>query len=391
MISSVKRCIMRASSFHPKKDGLAERANVQLDLFDYRVSDHTAAARLLCSHHAPKARCMMLEKKKEQKTYPQRWHEYNLSQTREKAYFLELLYRLCSLIEEPERPKGKGRPPVPFADLVYAACVKVYGCMSGRRNQSDLDEAFRRRHLSRPVRYNTLFKYLELETLTPILRQLITESSLPLKAVETDFSVDSSGFSTNRFVRWYGMKYGGTEDWHDWVKLHAMAGVTTHIITSVEISGRHAHDSKFFEPLVVDTARNFTLREVSADKAYAHRAHLRLVEGLGGTPYIAFRKSARGDGKCETWNRIFHYYSMNREEYMRHYHRRSNIESTFSMIKSRFGERVRGKTPAAQVNEVLVKVLCHNLCVLVQSIYELGLDVEFIGKNSVCLQNDLIG
>src|SRR5947209_8887930 len=51
---------MHASSFHPKKtNGLAECATTQLDLFDYRVSDHTAAARLLCSHHAPKARCMM--------------------------------------------------------------------------------------------------------------------------------------------------------------------------------------------------------------------------------------------------------------------------------------------------------------------------------------------
>src|SRR2546423_12485867 len=56
----MKRRIMRASSFHPKKiNGLAECATTQLDLFDYRVSDHAAAARLLCSRHAPKARCMM--------------------------------------------------------------------------------------------------------------------------------------------------------------------------------------------------------------------------------------------------------------------------------------------------------------------------------------------
>src|ERR1043165_1688425 len=56
----MKFCIMRASSFHLKKtNGLAERSNAQLDLFDHSVSDHAVAARLLCSHHAPKARCMM--------------------------------------------------------------------------------------------------------------------------------------------------------------------------------------------------------------------------------------------------------------------------------------------------------------------------------------------
>jgi hypothetical protein len=38
------------------------------------------------------------------------------------------------------------------------------------------------------------------------------------------------------------------------------------------------------------------------------------------------------------------------------------------MIKAKFGEVVRAKTPVAQVNEVLCKVLCHNLCCLIRSI-----------------------
>ncbi|MBF8266328.1 MAG: Transposase, partial [Dehalococcoidia bacterium] len=38
---------------------------------------------------------------------------------------------------------------------------------------------------------------------------------------------------------------------------------------------------------------------------------------------------------------------------------------------------VRAKTPTAQVNEVLCKVLCHNICILIQSIYELGLEPTF--------------
>ena len=50
------------------------------------------------------------------------------------------------------------------------------------------------------------------------------------------------------------------------------------------------------------------------------------------------------------------------------------METAFSMIKAKFGESVRAKTPVAQINEVLCKVLCHNICVLVQSIYELGIE-----------------
>jgi hypothetical protein len=47
------------------------------------------------------------------------------------------------------------------------------------------------------------------------------------------------------------------------------------------------------------------------------------------------------------------------------------------MIKARFGGYVRGRTERAQVNEVLAKVLCHNIVVLIQSIYELGLVPDF--------------
>jgi len=40
------------------------------------------------------------------------------------------------------------------------------------------------------------------------LTRLITQSSLPLKSVECDFAVDSSGFTTNKFHRWFDHKYG---------------------------------------------------------------------------------------------------------------------------------------------------------------------------------------
>jgi len=38
---------------------------------------------------------------------------------------------------------------------------------------------------------------------------------------------------------------------------------------------------------------------------------------------------------------------------------------------------VRSKTPVAMVNEVLCKIICHNICVLIQESHELGIEVEF--------------
>jgi hypothetical protein len=57
-------------------------------------------------------------------------------------------------------------------------------------------------HISQIPHYNSIFNYFENETLTPYLEMLIEESSLPLASVEKDFAVDSSVFSTSRFVQW---------------------------------------------------------------------------------------------------------------------------------------------------------------------------------------------
>lgn len=73
----------------------------------------------------------------------------------------------------------------------------------------------------------------------------------------------------------------------------------------------------------------------------------------------------------------YHLFKYNEERFNQSYHKRSNVETTFSMIKAKFGERLRSKSDAAQINELLCKVLCHNLCCLIQSIYELGIEPTF--------------
>ena len=74
---------------------------------------------------------------------------------------------------------------------------------------------------------------------------------------------------------------------------------------------------------------------------------------------------------------MLHFYRFNHAEFKAHYHRRSNVETTFHMIKSKFGERLRSKTETGQINEVLAKVLCHNICCVIQSIHELMLEPTF--------------
>jgi transposase len=307
--------------------------------------------------------------------YKQVWSAYNTAQVNEKARFLVLLYELCSGIDEPIQHMGRTR--LPMADMIFAAAYKVYSSVSTRRFMTDLREAYMKQYLSKMPCYNAIITYLEKPEMTPYLQWLIIQSSLPLKAVETSFAVDSSGFTTCNYERWFDAKHGKEEIQRDWVKAHIAVGTTTNVVTSAEISGAHGADHNYFAPLVNETAKRFDVKEVSADKAYSSYANHRLVAYKGATPFIDFKENSVGTSKCEVWNRMYHYYQFKREEFMQHYHKRSNVESTFSMIKAKFGGFVRSKLPVAQTNEVLCKILCHNLCCLIQSSYELGTDTTF--------------
>jgi transposase len=310
-----------------------------------------------------------------QRTYPQNWTAYNAAQTHEKEQFLDLLRDLCGGVTELDRPKN-GRPRLPIQDAIFAACFKVYSTFSGRRFMSDLRDATAKGYLSRLPHFNSIFNYLENPDLTPILRAMITETSLPLSAVESDFAVDSSGFTTSRFIKWFDHKYGAPRQQHEWVKVHLMCGVRTNIVTAVEIKDKDASDTKLLPAMVDATARNFKLNEVSADKGYGSVSNYKAVQRHGATPYIAFKSIHTGPSEG-LWQRMYHYWQFNRADFLQHYHKRSNVESTFSMIKAKFRDHVRSKTPVAMVNEVLCKIICHNICVLIQESHELGIDAEF--------------
>ena len=86
---------------------------------------------------------------------------------------------------------------------------------------------------------------------------LVHASSQPLKHLESQFAVDSSGFSTCRFISWYNVKHRRVQDNREWVKVHINSGVNTHIVTEVRVSRWEAHDTNFFEPLLTRTAQNF--------------------------------------------------------------------------------------------------------------------------------------
>ena len=315
-------------------------------------------------------------------SYPQKWKAYDLSQTNEKLLFFKLLKDLCGNVEQPEYKFG--RPKILLSDMIFSSALKVYSTFSLRRFMSDVKIANEKGFIDYTPCFASIGHFLQREDMTPVLSDLIKISALPLKSIETDFTIDSSGFSTCRFARYFDYKYNKNSKYRAWLKASLMSGVKTNIITSCEISEGFSHDVKFLPSLIKETSENFNIKEVSCDKAYSSRESLELINNMGAVPYIPFRSNTTGNSRGSyLWTKLYHYFMYKHDEFLQHYHKRSNAETVFHMIKSKFKDNLRSKTKTAQINELLCKVLCHNICVVIQEMAELGIKGEFVVEEKI--------
>jgi hypothetical protein len=360
-------------------------------------------------------------------TYPQDWTPYNRAQQDELENLQKLLHQLCQTIEQPVQKMG--RPRLSLAEAVFCAVMKVYSQKGGRKATGFWKLAFKSGYISRVPHFNTVSKYLDKPEVTPILEEAILRSSLPFQDVDEQvFIADATGFTASPYRRWREVKKKlekerkakekaekeaakaekeaakaekeaaktgnenvsqtkkeeeGNEEREvnkkrrKWVKLHIMCGKKTNVVTAVMIRDK-AHESKMFEDLLRQTAQNFKMREVAADKAYLKVTHLETVASYGAEPYIMFKSNSKDRQKSYWWKKMYHMFKSEEEEYMKHYHQRSNVEATFSMMKRNYGSAVRSTSDTAMLNEVLCKIICHNLCCLNVEMYVLGIEAKFL-------------
>lgn len=315
--------------------------------------------------------------KESKPTYPQDWTAYNEAQTKEKLLFMYLLRELVDFVVD-DSLKRLGRPSVNVQEMLFCLGLATYCSKSSRRLISDVAIADEMHYISKKYHFNTILKYFNQSSLTPILKDLITLSSLPLKPFEERFAVDSSGFSTTMYSSWFEHKWISQDKRKIWRKAHVMSGVKTNIISSVEVTPSKVADSSMFGNLVNDTAKYFTMKEVTADKAYSSRNNLKVVYNNHGTPFIPFKKNVTNHSRgAYIWLEMHRLFVNHYEEFMQHYHVRSNAETVFAMLKRKFSPKLRCKSEVGQDNEILLMCLCHNICVLIQEYFELGVKIDF--------------
>lgn len=317
------------------------------------------------------------------KTYKQNWPIYEKAMSQEKLMFLRILKDATETLMIDYEYKGNGRPPAYYADIVKSLCIKSYNNYSSWRTESELRIARSMGIIENIPKRSTLLKYLQDKRINKLLHKLYKVIAEPLAEVEIYFAADATGIS-NKYGndRWMKVRHTKEEAHRhrEYSKLHIICGVKTNIISSCKVTKGSVHESPHFKSLLDDTTKIFSPREVSADAGYLSRDNVKAITMAGAAPFIRGKKNCNIPSRSvqSSWGAMLKLWKRHQMYFAERYHRRSNVESTFSMMKRKFGDFCRCKKEASQENEILCKVVCHNAVVLGEALLSHDLREGFL-------------
>ncbi|HJJ38525.1 MAG TPA: transposase [Methanocorpusculum sp.] len=303
------------------------------------------------------------------------WSNYSLAQMSESELFPIYLKELVNLVKEPE--KKAGRPSIPLADNIYMAVSKVASLRSSRRAYGEIVNAEKAGNIERQYGYNNVNVFLNRADVTPLLRELLRASAQPLSEIEHIFAIDASGFGTYQFGDWLDDKWAADDKRkHTYVKAHVACGVVSNIITDAVVTSSSVADMNELQTLLDGTCGRFKADEVLADKGYLSNKNYAYIKKSGARGYIDFKENVTGRG-CPAWREAFLNFLQHRDEFYAHYHKRSNVETTFGAIKAKYQEKLKSKNEVAQMNELYCKMIAYNISVVIRMAFTQDVNVAF--------------
>lgn len=309
--------------------------------------------------------------------------EANVNEIRDVPY---LLTHLCRIITGPEW-KGFGPVPLPYRDRLYCVILTEFFTHSVPRSEPHYQDARDKGHITRAPSFNSVYDYYDDRVTTGFLHKLLRISGKVLKEYDTDVLMDGTHFVTEerlhyaddeKYKNHYSVKKAGG---FRYLMAHFLGGPMTHGVFAAAVDVcldkwfRPSHDSKFTEILLQRAKSNgfdFRGAEVWGDKGYAGGKNKVLIESLGAKPMITAK-----DGKKHS-----HPHGDPRLCGCEGCYKRNQIETIHSMIKQIMGEKVFSKNEVSLENEVLARVVAHNLRVIQQAMiaWDIPVDFEAVAK-----------
>jgi len=228
--------------------------------------------------------------------------------------------------------------------------------------------------------FKTLSNYRENNSLQIILNKLIEESSKPLSVIEHDFATDSTGIKTKLFSSWFSLRCKKEIKKRDHLQVHISVGVKSKIVTAIDI--KKGDDNKIFREHVDRTSKNFKINEWSGDGMYWCKKNCKKVSEKGAKPYFKCKTGRTAwNGKQDgfpSWKVMNLESKENLEEYGKHYHKRSNVETANMSKKMLHGEKVYSEYKSARINEETLRWINHNINVLNRAKHEWKINPRFM-------------
>lgn len=323
----------------------------------------------------------LVDEEPTEKKYTQNWPLYEMASQREKLMFYRILKCVVDALEIKNKYKGNGRPGVYYGDIVKVLCIKAYHNYSSWRVESELKIAKAMGIIEHVPKRSTINKFMQDSIVSNILHNIYKTIAQPLRQVESSFSIDATGVQKKYGnARWQTVRHTPEENKkvRDYVKLHIISGNLTNVITDALITKGSKHESPFFPEMLKNTAKDFDVKEICADAGYLGKKNVMAAKKLGAAPWIKPKKSMgyTGRGRLTAWTGMLWIWSNYRSFFVERYHKRSNVESTFSALKRKFGDFCRTKKENSQNNEILAKIVCFNACILAENLllYDLEQD-----------------
>ena len=216
--------------------------------------------------------------------------------------------------------------------------------------------------------FKTLSNYREDNSMRIILDDLITESSKPLSAIEHDFGTDSTGIKTRLFSTWYSLRIKKKIRKRDHITAHTSMGVKSMTVTALNIETKQGKDNVIFREHVDITNENLDINEWSGDGMYWAKKNCQKISSVGGKPYFKCKTGKTAwNGKQDgypSWKIMNTEAKEDEEEYGKHYHKRSKLETGNHSKKALHGDEVYSKLKSARINEETLRWINHNINVL---------------------------
>jgi transposase len=300
---------------------------------------------------------------KKRKRWPRDEALYNLVQENEFENFFDFVRYLSNVVCESSKMKN---------NITCLLIWHKFPNLSARRAKSFLRFLKRFKIINANIPcFKTLCNYRAEPIIGNILDELITESSKPLAKIEHDFATDATGIRTNLFSSWYSIRCQRKIRKRDHLTIHITTGVKSNIVTALNVETKSGNDNKIFREHVDKTSENFKINEFSGDGKYWCKDNCRKVFEAGAKPYFKVWKNWSGKSRgCMPWKIMNLESKNNPKEYGKHYHKRSNVESTNHSKKIIHGNKVYSRLKSSRINEETLRWINHNINVLNRAKYE---------------------